>query len=247
MSNYYIANCSCGKDSLAMVYILIELGRPLHEILFYDTGMEFQAIYHNWNELKKYAESNGIKCTVLKPQNAMAYDMLERPIKSGNTGYGWCGGVCRWGTTFKTQRLDAYAKKHDGCIRYIGIASDEKMRLQRETKKSIIYPLAEWGMTEKDCLKYCRDRGIDWLESVSGGGLVDLYDILDRVSCWCCKNKNLWELYNIWKYLNADYWSRLKYLQHCIQMPFKQKYSIFDLEKKFEEGYIPKHIIRRKP
>ena len=39
MKNYFIASCSCGKDSLAMVYKLIELKCPLDEIVMYDTGM----------------------------------------------------------------------------------------------------------------------------------------------------------------------------------------------------------------
>ena len=30
---------------------------------------------------------------------------------------------------------------------------------------------------------------------------VRLYDILDRVSCWCCKNKNRKELKAIYQYL----------------------------------------------
>ena len=41
----YIASCSFGKDSLAMVLMLIERDLPLDEVAFYDTGMEFQAIY----------------------------------------------------------------------------------------------------------------------------------------------------------------------------------------------------------
>lgn len=32
MREYYIASCSCGKDSLAMVLRLIEEGKPLDEI-----------------------------------------------------------------------------------------------------------------------------------------------------------------------------------------------------------------------
>lgn len=35
----YIASCSCGKDSLAMVYKITEQQLPLDEIVFYDTGI----------------------------------------------------------------------------------------------------------------------------------------------------------------------------------------------------------------
>lgn len=54
----YIASCSCGKDSLAMVYKIIEEKLPLDEIVFYDTGMEFQSIYNNWEQLTKYAQEH---------------------------------------------------------------------------------------------------------------------------------------------------------------------------------------------
>ena len=35
----YIASCSFGKDSLAMVLRLIEEKYPLDEVIFYDTGI----------------------------------------------------------------------------------------------------------------------------------------------------------------------------------------------------------------
>lgn len=89
-------------------------------------------------------------------------------------------------------------------------------------------------MTESDCLNYCRANGIKWLENG-----IDLYDILDRVSCWCCGNKNQWELYNMWKFL-PNYWDKICDLQRKIKRPFKQTYTIFDLQKRFENGYIPK-------
>lgn len=39
-----IASVGWGKDSLAMLHGLIERGMPLDEVVFYDTGMEFDAI-----------------------------------------------------------------------------------------------------------------------------------------------------------------------------------------------------------
>lgn len=43
-----------------MVLRLMEENRPLDEIVFYDTGMEFQAIYIIAEKLKSLAESKGI-------------------------------------------------------------------------------------------------------------------------------------------------------------------------------------------
>lgn len=108
------------------------------------------------------------------------------------------------------------------------ITAEEAERQKDDRNKK--YPLIEWGMTESDCLKYCREKGYQWVENG-----VDLYSILDRVSCWCCRNKNLKELKNIYYHL-PDYWQMLRGLQSRIDEPFKGKgKSIFDLEKKFQK------------
>ena len=157
--------------------------------------------------------------------------MFDKPVKAKNGtthyGYSWCGGRCRWGTTEKLVALAEYCK---GADEYIGIAIDEPKRLEKERKGNKQFPLAEWGMTEKDCLQYCYDKGYNWLEDG-----VDLYSILDRVSCWCCANKNLKELKNYYLYL-PKYWQKLKDLQSRTDRPFKNnKYTIFDLEEKFKK------------
>lgn len=103
----YIASCSFGKDSLAMVLLLIEMGYQLNEVIFFNTGMEFEAIYNVRDRLIPILEERGIKYTELEPQKPFLYNMLERPVESKqkgcHCGYGWCGGVCRWGTTEKKQ------------------------------------------------------------------------------------------------------------------------------------------------
>ena len=249
MRDYYIASCSCGKDSYTMTDILIGGGYKLDEIVFYDTGMEFDAIYRCWEKLREKAQSLGIKCTTLHPKCKFLYKMFDLPVNVGkeneHNGYSWCGGVCRWGTTEKLKSLDKYCESKNAYC-YVGIAADETQRLKKERKPYKIFPLSEMGMTEADCLNYCRENGIDWLEPCVGTetGEIDLYDILDRVSCYCCANKNLWELYNIWRFL-PQYWNKLRGLQAKTDRPFKKDLSIFDLEEKFKKGYIPKRRKRR--
>lgn len=106
-----------------------------------------------------------------------------------------------------------------------------------------IFPLSDWRMTESACLEYCKQRNIQWIEKSSDGCEIDLYTILDRVSCWCCANKNHWELYNYWKFL-PTYWEQLRCLQSKTKRPFN-KYTIFEFEERFKCGYIPIHRKRR--
>ena len=227
----YFASISFGKDSLAMLLRLIEENKPLDEVVFNDKGMEFECIYNLRNKILPLLEAHNIKYTELKPKQTFLYTMFEKPVKKRNgttgKGYSWCGGRCRWGTTEKLKAIEKYCK---GNYEYVGIAYDEQNRLSKERKANKLFPLAEWKMTEKDCLEYCYNKGYDWNEDG-----IELYSILDRVSCWCCCNKNLKELENYYKYL-PKYWNKLKELQSKTDRPMKyNKYTVFDLEKKFKK------------
>lgn len=225
----YVASCSWGKDSTAMILKLIEENYPLDEVIFYDTGMEFNSIYSVRDQILPILNNNNIKYTELHPPRPFWMDMLIRQKKKrdGRIVYGdeWCGGGCRWQTFIKQRICNQYTKGH---IVYIGLAKDEEKRLANleEYKRT---PLVDLNMTEKDCLQYCHDKGIFWYEDD-----VELYSILDRVSCWCCRNKNLKELKNIYLYL-PKYWSMLKGLQSRIDAPFKgEGRSICELEERFK-------------
>lgn len=229
----YIASVSFGKDSLAMLLLLIEKRFPLDEVIFYDTGMEFQAIYNTRDRILPLLHNHGIQYTELHPPRPFVFDMFDKPVNSKKNGfhygYSWCGGRTRWGTAAKTHTLDTYVKKYESKIQYIGIALDEPKRLDRLSEGKTA-PLAEWNMTESDALAYCYERGYFWEENG-----IRLYDILDRVSCWCCANKNLKELRNIRTHL-PEYWKRLKCLQERTDRPMKGPgKSVFELEERFRK------------
>jgi len=232
----YIASVSFGKDSLAMLLKLIEEKYPLDYVVFYDTGMEFNSIYNIRDIVKRKLEELNIEFVELKPKEPFWMQMLIREIKyrkkeGYHYGFSWCGGNCRWGTSEKLQAIRKFKKSlNDEVIDYVGIAADETARFEKAKSEGKVLPLVEWGMTEKDCLKYCRDNGYSWNEDG-----IDLYDVLDRVSCWCCRNKNLKELKAIYEYL-PKYWKRLKGLEYRLGEPMKGKdKSILELEQRFEK------------
>ena len=235
----YVASVSFGKDSLAMLLLILEKGLPLHEVVFYDTGMEFQAIYSIRDRILPILEEHGVKYTELHPPRPFLFDMLEKPVNSKKNGlhygYSWCGGCARWGTATKTATLDSHARKAGkNVIQYVGIAADEPKRLRR-LEENKVAPLADWGITEADALRLCYEGGYFWEENG-----FRLYDILDRVSCWCCANKNLKELRNIYTHL-PEYWDRLKDIQSKTNRPMKgEGKSVFDLEERFKKEGVRK-------
>lgn len=102
----YIASVSFGKDSLAMLLRLLEEGRPLDTVVFYDTGMEFDAIYNIIKKVRPILKNYGVTFVELRPPKLFSYSMLEQKIKyrkkdGFHYGYGWCGGPCRWATSIK--------------------------------------------------------------------------------------------------------------------------------------------------
>ena len=219
----YIASVSFGKDSLAMLILIIKNKLPLDEVVFYDTGMEFNAIYNIRDKVKIWLNQLGIKYTELKPSMDFKDKMYSYPHKSRKgdlkQGYGWCGGVCRWGTGEKLKTIDNYCKKSH---QYIGIALDEKLRLERLKGTNKSAPLADFGYTEKMALELCYNEGFNWNENG-----IELYSILDRVSCWCCRNKNLKELANYKTYL-PDYFNKLIELENIIGEPMKKPIYLKD-------------------
>lgn len=246
----YIASVSFGKDSLAMLLKLLNEKYPLDAVVFYNTGMEFNSIYQIRDRIREILPKYKVEFVELVPDEPFLYSMLERKIKyrykdGYHYGFGWCGGACRWGTSMKISAIKKYKKSlNDTVIDYVGIAADELMRFEKAKQEGKVMPLVTWGMSEQACLDYCHNMGYWWLESSSqnGSSYVDLYSILDNVSCWCCRNKNKKELSNIYHYL-PDYWNRLRLLQSRIKEPMKKwenkqygKYgNIFDMERVFIE------------
>lgn len=173
-------------------------------LLFVDTGLEFPQMYEHIDKLERYLQ---FPITRLKPPHTFEYLLYEytpprkNPALEGLSGLSWPGPQCRWCTArLKTRIIDRYLrelKKEFDIVQYVGIAADEQKRVHE-----LRYPLVEWGMTEADCLAYCKARGFDW----SG-----LYDLFRRVSCWCCPLQPLLELRTLRKHF-PELWEKLRYM-----------------------------------
>ena len=161
--------------------------------------------------------------------------MFDKPIKRkkkelrGKTGYSWAGPLMRWCTNLlKTVPREKYLrelrKKYD-IIEYVGIAADETERLTHKcnTRPNVRLPLVKWGMTEADCLQYCKERGYDWGR---------LYEKFGRVSCWCCPLQPLNEL-RVLYFDFPDLWKQLRDLDDRTWRTFKPGWSVRQLEVRF--------------
>ena len=158
----YVVSLSGGKDSTAMLLRLLEEKRSVDLILFCDTGLEFPQMYEHLDRLEKYIGRPIIRLKAERDFEYYFYEYTPRrknPALSQYRGMSWPGARGRWCTGFlKTHVINAYLKelkKRYMIIEYVGIAADEIKRIKDKN-----YPLAEWGMTEQDCLFYCYRRGL---------------------------------------------------------------------------------------
>jgi len=204
---------------------MLEEGMPVDEILFCDTGLEFEAMYRHIDKLEKYI---GRPITRLKSDYSFEYLFFDHmpkrrnPELVGRKGFSWAGPHNRWCTAMlKTRIINRYlheqAKKYT-IIQYIGIAADEPQRIHEFN-----YPLVDWGMTEADCLAYCRERGFDW---------DGLYDIFHRVSCWCCPLQSFDELRKL-RHHFPELWEWLQYMDEHTWRTFLKNYSVAQLDTRF--------------
>jgi len=164
--------------------MMLERNDPIHSVVFFDTGWEFPEMAAHVDLVER---NTGLKIVRLSPPKSFNYWMLDRRVVAQKgemrgevhkIGYGWPYSGSNWCTKIKTNALDKYSRTVVGAANCIGIAADEKHREKPgEGKIRKRYPLIEYNKTETDCLEYCKNLGYNW------GGL---YDIFDRVSCWCC-------------------------------------------------------------
>lgn len=244
--SYYTLSLSGGKDSLALFLKILDEGVRLDEVVTVDLGDEYQATYDVLLFVASICMKERIKFTVIRIPETEEYQKyktgtgtglsmfefmaFKHEKQNGEKGYGWCGKQ-RWGTAVKRQLINSYYQSLERfVIEYVGIAADEAQRIDIQPHKNYAksYPLIKWGMTEADCLEYCYGHGVQW--SQSG---IRLYDILDRVSCRHCQQKNLKELRNIRKHL-PELWSSFKDWQKKTPFPYKSDgNTIYDLDRRF--------------
>lgn len=225
MKDYHVVSLSGGKDSTAMLLMMLEKGMQVDEVVCCDTGLEFPEMYEH---LAKVEQHTGIQITHLKADKSFEHYMYDhvrvRGEYEGLAGYGWPRPRARWCTAYlKTKVIDRYFKelrKTHNVIEYVGIAADEAWR-----EKDKRYPLIEWGITEKQALDYCYERGFRW------GGL---YDSFKRVSCWCCPLQPLSELKKL-RAMHPDLWQRLREMDARAWNSFRIDYTVEDLEQRFAE------------
>lgn len=234
----HILSLSYGKDSLACLGAIEELGWPLDRIAHAEVWATdtIPADLPPMVEFKTKAdriikERWGIE--VEHVRGRLTYEQAFYRVLGGNnrpgTIYGWPIPKGPWcNSDVKMPPLDKIER--GGNVIYVGIAADEPNRLHslNERKRS---PLVEAGWTEDDCRQWCEDNDL----------LSPIYTTSARGGCWFCHNQRIPQL----RHLRATYpdlWALMLKWDADSPVTFKADgHTVHDFDRRFQledEGLI---------
>ena len=229
----HILSLSYGKDSLACLGAIDELGWPLDRIVHAEVwatdtipadlppmvefkakadrtikdrwGIEVEHVRSKWTYEKHFYRQRGEKAKF----HGAIYGF---PMQQRN----WCVG------RLKTDILDSVDKQG---VTYFGIAADEPERIARHlVKTNVKMPLVEAGWTEAMCRKWCEENDL----------LSPIYTTATRGGCWFCHNQGVDQL-RMLRLNYSEYWALLLKWDLDSPVTFKPDgHTVHDFDRRFE-------------
>lgn len=233
----HILSLSYGKDSIACLGAIEELGWPLDRIVHAEVWATdtIPADFPPMVEFKEKTDAIikdrwGVEVEHIRSKTTYQ-DYFYRVRESGKaegqiqgfpmTRGAWCNDRLKTGPLDRVKR---------GCVSYIGIAADEPNRFHNltETKKS---PLVEAGWDEAYCRKWCEENDL----------LSPIYTTATRGGCWFCHNQGVGQL----RLLRKNYpelWELMLKWDKDSPVTFKADgHTVHDFDRRFrleDEGLI---------
>lgn len=229
----HVASVSFGKDSLAMLIKIKELGLPLDEVIYVDimfddniSGETPEMASFITKAEKILKEKFNIEVTHLKgiTFKEQFYKVKQRGNHIGDN-YGFPYTIGAWcNDRLKMQPIKEYMRKQtDDVIQYVGIAYDEPKRYERLNHQTHIAPLYDLKITEKEAMEICKKYDL----------VSPIYKTSFRGGCWFCPKQRLSQLKWLYKEHN-DLWNILKDMEKDSFNTFKPNATLKDLEERFE-------------
>ena len=168
---FRVSTVSGGKDSTAMLILMIEKGMPLDCVINADTGMEFPEMYEHLAKLDEYLfRERGIHITTLRHPKGFEYLMFDQPKVKARTlekrerlglppyGNGWPGIKVRWCTgqlkTHLIEREVRRLKREKDAVHYVGIAADEAWRIGASRRRRLCKSAMTGALISAGCTKF---------------------------------------------------------------------------------------------
>lgn len=240
-----IVNCSGGKDSTAMLLMMLERDLPVDRILYADVGemAEFEQMYDYLPRIEAYT---GRTIETVKSDRWTARSIFYGYPTRGKymdeiRGFPLTiGSACRYRTWLKVEPLENAAGQ--GQDIFIGIAADEagRSRCKEYTKGKNRYhfPLVEWGVTEQQCQEYLQRKEL----------FNPLYRHFKRLGCFWCPKQPIDSLRQLYRHF-PNLWATLRQMEEDQKRSFQYKRTVGELEARFQRELFDSidHTVSEQP
>lgn len=208
----HIVSCSFGKDSLATILLALEHGEPLDEAVYcevmFDKRTSGEVPEHRafiYETAIPRLEQLGVPVRVLRSDKTyldlFAGTVTRGPKKGLRRGFPLCGH-CYVQRDCKLRPIRRYNRTlTPDTVQYVGIASDEPVRLRRLQGDQVSL-LEKYHYTEEDAKQLCQTAGL----------LSPVYAFTDRGGCWFCPNAKRKELRHLYDN-HPELWAKMLELQ----------------------------------
>ena len=229
----YVASLSFGKDSMAMLIKIKELGLPLDEVIYVDimfdddTSGETPEMASFITKAEKILkEKFNVEVTHLRGVTfkEQFYKIKQRGKHIGDN-YGFPYTIGAWcNDRLKMQPIKEYMRKQkEQIIQYVGIAYDEPERYERLNHETHIAPLYDLKITEKESMEICEKYDL----------LSPIYKTSFRGGCWFCPKQRLSQLKWLYQEHNV-LWNTLRDMEKDSFNTFRPNTTLKDLEERFK-------------
>ena len=232
----HIAFISYGKDSLAMLIKIKELGLPLDYVCYVDIRFNEQSLsgehplMAKWIPYAKQRLKDLFDIDVIHLTGISFKEQFYKVKQKGNhkgDNYGFPYTIGAWcNSRLKLEPIRKFVSSlKDDYIEYVGIAFDEPQRYERLVKrnKNKIAPLYDLKITEKEAFEICKKYDL----------ISPIYDSAMRGGCWFCVKQSIPQLKNL--YVNyRELFNQLLEMEKDSFNTFRPNMTLKQLQERFE-------------
>ena len=241
-SQIHIASCSFGKDSIATILLALEHNEPLDKVIFSEvmfdhergiSGEHPEHIHWVYDTAIPKLESFGLTVEVLRAKKDFRSLFFHKATKGKRIGQvlGFpMVGRCCVNKELKINPIKQWLKKQKqefDIIQYIGIAIDEKPRLERMHRyQDRVSLLEKYQYTEKDAYDLCLQYNL----------LSPLYQSVHRGGCWFCPSASVSQFLHV-RQNHPWLWNELRDMSktpNLIRSDLKFNMSFEEVERRMD-------------
>lgn len=234
----YWASVSGGKDSLYMLYLILNnLDKyPLDGVVHFELEIDYPFIKNVISYMESECKNHNIPFVRIKPRESW-YD-LQKLYGVPNRVKRWCNSKYKLDATYQLQKF--LKSRGEYLVSYIGYCVDETYRYEKRVSKSVteIYPLVEERIEEKTIWEWAKNEPI----------FNDYYKYNKRCGCMYCPLSSYTSLAYLLKYYPTNYdefMEMCKATEKAVQEKTGKPHAIFQSNPKYNTEYVD-NVVRTK-